>query len=157
MSNIPLTQGKVAIVDAQDFPLISRYKWFAIRDKRYPDRWYARTHIDHNLTAMHRFLMRADTKQKVDHVNGNGLDNRRKNIRLCDSIRNGQNRSTQKHSSKFKGVTWYRWLSKWVCHIRVNKQLIHLGYFKSEIDAGIAYNKAAVKYFGEFARVNEIA
>lgn len=89
----------------------------------------------------------------VDHINGNGLDNRRVNLRLATSLQNqGNSRKRRNASSYYKGVSWYKPLKKWRAQIKVDKHVIHLGYFVSEEEAAIVYQEAAIAHFGEFAR-----
>ena len=96
----------------------------------------------------------------IDHINKRGLDNRRENLRVVDSVQNALNRKKQKTynksqtSSKYKGVGWRKSHTKWVSYITINYKQISLGYFDSEIEAAKAYDEAALKYFGEFATLN---
>lgn len=107
-------------------------------------------------TRLHRLIMQVrDEKIVVDHRNGNTLDNRRENLRGCIQRNNARNRdkSKTKLTSKYKGVHWCK---GWMAQIRVNYKKLHLGTFKIEEDAAKAYNEAALKHFGEFARLNII-
>lgn len=93
----------------------------------------------------------------IDHINGNGLDNRRDNLRVCTPTTNGQNKRSRGGESKYKGVFRNKQVKTkitWMSCIRFNKKHIHLGSFNSEIEAAIAYDNAAIKYFGEFAKLN---
>jgi hypothetical protein len=91
----------------------------------------------------------------VDHINGNGLDNRKSNLRICTHQQNCENsRKRKKSFSKYKGVYWSKNAKKWVAQITIDGKSKHLGYFELEEDAAAAYDKAAVKYFGEFACLN---
>jgi len=150
---IPLTQGKTAIVDDSDYPFLSQFKWQAMFNR---GRWYARAWIGGRRVTMHRALIQANARQPIDHKNGNGLDNRRSNLRLCTPAQNAMNRRPQKHSSRYKGVRWHSDYSKWVARIKVNQKLIHIGCFQTEEEAAEAYNREAVKLFGEFAMLNKI-
>jgi hypothetical protein len=106
---------------------------------------------------MHRVITNAQTGMSVDHINGNKLDNRRANLRLCNSSENSRNRSLASiNTSGYKGVTWHKQTQKWQAQIEVNGRNIHLGLHQSVILAAIAYNNAALKYFGEFAKLNAI-
>lgn len=154
MKIIPLTQDKVAYVDDKDFERVSRHKWHAI-ERRYL--WYASTMIEGRTVLLHRFILNAPDDKGVDHRNGNGLENRRFNIRLCTSRQNLQNQhSTKKGTSNYKGVHLHRQTNKWIARIRVDGKLKYLGCFVFEHDAALTYNVAAKKYFGEFARLNVI-
>jgi hypothetical protein len=91
---------------------------------------------------------------EVDHINGDGLDNRKSNLRLATRAQNGCNlRPQQGKSSRFKGVAWHV-CGKWRAHISPNRTQIALGLFDDEIDAALAYDMAALAQFGEFARPN---
>ncbi|OLE10689.1 MAG: hypothetical protein AUG89_11540 [Acidobacteria bacterium 13_1_20CM_4_56_7] len=91
----------------------------------------------------------------VDHVDGNPLNNQRANLRQANRYQNGQNRKVQKHSSRFKGVSFWKSVGKWVASINVNGKKRHLGYFKDETDAAKRYDRAAELNFGVFARTNK--
>jgi hypothetical protein len=92
----------------------------------------------------------------VDHVNHDTLDNRRSNLRLCTRIENGRNRRANvgPQSSEYKGVQWVKADRRWKAQICVDKRPITVGSFGSEIEAAVAYNAAATRYFGEFALLN---
>lgn len=160
MKKIKLTQGKFALVDDEDFEYLNQFKWFAIKDKNV---WYAKKGIyiseDQSMRSiqMGRFLLNPNKKEIIDHINGNGLDNRRKNLRIVNKSQNSQNRRINR-DKKFKGITKRkdRKNKPFYASITFNKKTISLGYFASEIEAAKAYNEAAIKYFGEFARLNKI-
>ena len=104
---------------------------------------------------MHRVIMDAPKGMHVDHINGNGLDNRRENLRLCTNSQNHMNRKTHRDSSsKYKGVSWNKRNSKWQAYIGSGIKRKNLGYFASESDAAKAYDIKAKECFGEFARLN---
>jgi len=91
----------------------------------------------------------------VDHANGNGLDNRRSNLRLCTTSENIQNQRPRKSgTSKYKGVGWFVRDSNWRVRIKVGDKQIHIGYFADEVEAAKAYDKMARQHFGAFARTN---
>lgn len=94
----------------------------------------------------------------TDHRDRNGLNNRRENLRISTNQQNAANAQKRgSASSKFKGVTWEESHKSWKARIRVNNILIHLGRFKNEQDAALAYNKAAIENFGEFANLNMVS
>lgn len=155
---IPLSQGKFAIVDADDYAWLAQWKWsynkgYAIRNK-YSERVGGKVRAEG--IRMHREILSAPKGMQVDHVDGNGLNNTRENLRICSSQQNNRNRKAVEGTSKFKGVTVYCPGEKWFAQIWVNKKSIFLGYFKDEKEAARAYNEAAKKHFGEFARLNEV-
>ena len=93
----------------------------------------------------------------TDHINGDGLDNRRGNLRICTQVENRSNSTRNKNNtSGYKGVMWRKKARKWVVKICVNYRLIHLGYFDDIKEAAKAYNDAAIKYHKKFARLNVI-
>ena len=154
MREIPLTQGKVALVDDGDYDLVSRFKWLAAKA---PRTWYARR-VDYGAgrkknESMHRLILNAPPDKIVDHINGNGLDNRRENLRLATKIQNNCNtRLRRDNRSGYKGVK--RNALRWIARIRIDRKLIHLGSFATKEDAARAYDNAARQHFGEFAKLN---
>lgn len=151
---IPLTQDKFAIVDAEDYELLSRYNWYAAKDKRsyYAVRNVKRSRIQ---IRMHRIILNAPPGLLVDHINHNGLDNRKANLRLCTPFQNSFNQRPRRGtSSEYKGVHFYKRLKKFMASITLNQKRYHLGYFKSEIDAAKAYDRKAMELFGRFAYLN---
>lgn len=154
MKEIPLTQGMVAIVDDEDYELVSRYKWFADRRGKYSIRYYAcrKTYIDERRVNeyMHHAIL---GHVRVDHKNGNGLDNRRENIRIATQSQNMANRRSQANSqSPYKGVRKVK--LRWRAYIKPNEKPIHLGYFDTAEEAARAYDWAAKRIYGDFALLN---
>jgi len=149
MKEIPVTQGRVALVDSEDYHLVSGRKWCCSNG--------AAMRYERGLpTYMARLIMGAPGGMEVDHINGNRLDNRRANLRLCTHKQNLQNRKRQAGgSSRYKGV--HKSVGKWRAMIGYDGKLYHLGYFADEEDAAKAYNEAASERFGEFARLNVIS
>lgn len=152
---IKLTQGKVAIVDDEDYALVSQYKWWAHKIRNI---YYVQAHEPKNnkKIRMHRLIMGiADPKVGIDHINGNGLDNRKNNLRIATKSQNGMNQKPQKNrSSKFKGIYWNKNAKKWQAQIKINKKNKYLGLFNIETEAAKSYDIAAKELFGEFARLN---
>ncbi len=149
---IPLTQGKFAIVNAADYPAISRYKWTVLAA---PNTFYAVRSEGKTQIRMHRQILNAPPHLVVDHINHNGLNNTKKNIRLCTREQNNRNQKPHKNaSSKYKGVTWSKKDKTWFARIHKDKKNYHLGSFKKETDAAKAYDKKAKKLFGKFAYLN---
>lgn len=157
MQAIQLTQGKIAIVDDADFNQLSQYRWFAYRKPRksrtlgYAARQLPRANGKQKMLYMHRALL--PNAPEVDHVNSDGLDNRRQNLRSATRRQNTQNMlKATNHSSELKGVTWHSKAQKWQAQIRVDGRNRYLGLFVNETLAGAAYRQAAQLHFGEFAR-----
>lgn len=158
--HIPLTQGKFAIVDAAYYDFIMRWDWhycngYAIRRK------YIGI-IDgkqiQKTIHMHRLINRTVIGCLTDHKNGNGLDNRKDNLRSCTYSENNMNSKFRKNcTSKYKGVAWHKQTKKWRAYISKNKKTKYLGLFKNEEDAAKKYNEAAKELFGEFSRLNNIS
>ena len=155
MKKIQLTRGKYAIVDNKYYKKISQLNW------HYHSMGYACYHSRINkkyyMVLMHRLIMNTPQGMDTDHINGNGLDNRQSNLRICTHSQNHMNqRLSSKNTSGFKGVTWKKDSNKWKAYIKIYKKQIHLGHFKNKIDAAKAYNQKAVELFGEFAWLNKI-
>lgn len=162
---IPLTQGKEAIIDEVDSDLLIE-KWYAIKQNSITyERYYAARHNSrksgHRITIrMHRVILERKLgrilkiNEQCDHINNDGLDNRRKNLRVATNQQNCQNQRQPNKikSSQYKGVSWHD--ARWEPHIKVSGSQIYLGRFIDEIDAAKAYDKAARLYFKEFAKLN---
>lgn len=159
MKEIPLTQGYVALVDDEDHETLSKYDWFVQKGRctQYAARKMTLSYNKYCTVYMHRLILGLPIgdKRQVDHINHNGLDNRRQNIRIATSQENHFNRRTLAIStSQYKGVSWNRNLKKWKSRITINGKETHIGYFDKEIDAAIAYDKVALNEFKEFALTN---
>lgn len=150
----------VALVDDCDAD-IAHQGWRLMRGGR--GLWYAcrGSKTVPKTVSMHRIILERilgrslNTGEYCDHINGNGLDNRRANLRLATSSQNGANRRrASNNSSGYKGVSWNRVTGKWQAMIRVNKRQINLGSYATPEAAHQAYCEAAQKHFGEFARFN---
>lgn len=157
---IELTKNKYCIVDSDDFEILNQFNWCAIqkRDVFYAGRgiWQTNTKTT-KIVYMHKIILK--TTLMVDHINGNTLDNRRSNLRICTNQENLRNSKLQKNSTTgFKGVYKRKDLKSkpYAASIKSNGKTKHLGYFSTKELAAIAYNEAAIKYFGEFARLNVI-
>ena len=157
VKQIPLTQGKFAIVDDADCQWLNQFKWCAYKGN---STYYAiRGDGKRNTIRMHREILNSPKGLCTDHRNGNGLDNRRKNLRVCTNAENLQNQTKRARcTSKYKGVTTYSVVKHrkrpWLAQITFNNKHINIGYFASEESAARAYDIAAKKYHGEFARLN---
>lgn len=156
MREIPLTQGYVALVDDEDYEEVSRH------------RWYVRLNKHHNYASrkikvggkwveihMHRVLLNAQDGLLVDHVDGDGLNNVRGNLRLATISGNNHNSRVRKdNTSGYKGVHWNTQTSKWRAEIRISGKAKFLGYFDDPTEAALVRDKAAVSLHGEFAFLN---
>ena len=151
MKRIPLTQGKEALVDDEDFEWLSQWKWCAAKDKK---TFYAKRRAKGQTILMHRELIGAKPGEQVDHRDGNGLNNQDTNTRICTHRENNLNRRPNNNTSGFKGVSWCKGRKKWVSQIKVLGYAFTLGRFLTREEAARAYDSAVRKYFGEFAHLN---
>jgi len=149
MIKISINQGKVIIIDDDDFDRISKYHWIVCKTG------YVKTVVNYETIILHRFIMNAKKGQQLDHVNGDTLDNRKENLRFCSTSQNLANRKRFiNNRSGYKGVDWRPIEKKFRARLSINKRAIHLGYFSDPKDAAFAYDRAAKEYFGSFARIN---
>jgi len=156
---IRLSQGKYAIVDPDDYPRLSRYKWYTAKGSHsfYAMRGQWSGKLKKRLTIMmHREVLNVPEGMVADHINHNGLDNRKANLRICTPADNARNARYPKinTSSRYRGVWYNKHNKKWRATIVVNRKRKQIGYFKDEIAAAKAYDKAARKFYGEFAVLN---
>lgn len=161
MRIIPLTQGKVALVDDADYDWLNKHKWCAHQDSHtfYAVREIRMAKNKQATERMHRLILglQPGDKRLTDHKDGNGLNNQRANLRICTTMQNQQSqRNLRVSTSKYKGVFWRRDTHRWRSQIRLNKKKIYLGCFDSEVDAAKAYDVAATEHYGEFALTNEM-
>ena len=154
MKEIPLTQGKVALVDDEDFERVNKLKWYAHREG---DTFYAihKFVVDGSQKGitMQQFLLDVPKGRLIDHKNGEGLDNQRANIRECSKAENVRNcKKNCKNTTGYKGVTYIKGM--FIARIKFNYKKITLGRFKTAIEAALAYDEGSKKYHGEFGRTN---
>ena len=156
MREILLTQGKVALVDDEDFEQFNQFKWRAWkhRNNYYACRNGKTINGKKSMLLMHREVLNAPLGIQGDHRNGNGLDNQKHNLRLATHTQNMHNRKNAHKNNKLgiKGVCWHKKVKKFRAQIKINGKKINLGFFNVLGDADSAYRKAEEKYFGEFAR-----
>ena len=158
MKEIKLTKGKIALIDNEDYEKVIPHTWRAYERHGH---WYAVTSVKQSngqwrSKGMHRIILNVTNKNIfVDHINQNGLDNRKINIRMCTHKENVANRIS-KGKSKYLGVCWSERSKKWRSSTRGgNGKTKLIGTFEIEQDAAIAYNNSAEMYFGEFANLNK--
>ena len=159
MKTLKLTQGKIAKIDDCDYEEIKEHSWFAHRSKKknIKDTWYAGTNIRINgklkTIHLHTFIMNTPKSYDIDHINGDGLNNQRSNLRICTRSENLRNRKKVTGTSKYKGVSFYKTTKKWRSQIDGK----HLGLYDTEEEAAKVYNNFAICLFGEFAKINLIS
>lgn len=160
MKQIPLTRGHVALVDDADYETMSQHKWQVCVGQRgnvYAVRSITVSPGKQRTVYMHQRIMRPEPGYFVDHIDGNGLNNQRGNLRVCTHKQNCANRRpSHGKSSLFKGVSWVTRKQVWRAHIYVDGTTRWLGDYHSETDAARAYNRAATELYGEFALPNDV-
>jgi hypothetical protein len=145
---IELTQGFKALIDDEDFEKVSKFKW-----------WYSQGYAGRfekkNCILMHRFIMNTPPGMDTDHKDLNTLNNQKYNLRICTRKQNQGNIGLRKdNTSGYKGVTWNKATNKWLAYIYHEKKFKNLGNFSDILDAAQAYDKAAIFYYEEFAKLN---
>ena len=156
---IRMAQPKYAIVDPADYERLRKYEWLSKKGK---NSFYARRRVPtgkggkQTLVYMHQEVIDVPKGMVVDHINHDGMDNREANLRPATHCENMYNRKKPSRTSysKYKGVSWKKNTCTWQVQIKFKKKRIHLGTFRSELDAAKAYDRAAIKYHGQFASLN---
>jgi len=158
MKYIHLTKGQNAMVDDQDYEYINQWKWlcsshgYAVRVEYLGG---GRKNTKRQTIKMHRLIMDTPIDMETDHINGDRLDNRKENLRIVTRTENQHNRKlNSNNTSGYKGVHLYKPTNRWVARITVNSRLLLLGYFEEIKEAALAYNEAAKKYHGKYAKLN---
>ena len=161
VKEITLSRGKVALVSDEDYERVSQYKWYAVDWDGTGKSWYARrrfiTDGVRRYVSLHRFIMGVPDSIKVDHIDGDGLNCQRYNLRHATHQQNSQNRRIgANNTSGYKGVVFVRRAKtrRWQAQIEHNCKTLYLGRFESAVEAARAYDHAARELFGEFARPN---
>lgn len=154
MKTIPLTKGKLALVDDEDFERISQYKWHIVnvyagyrewaKDKE--GKWFTKKYH-----KMHRLILDAPEHLQVDHINGNALDNRKSNLRLVTNQQNCWNKTElPRNTSGFRGVSRHR-ANRWRAYIAYGGKQVSLGTYKDKEEAITARKNGERKYYGEYS------
>ena len=157
---ITLTNGKTALVSKCDHAYLMRWSWGYMRTRSNGE-YARRTTRDRNgkQPLMHDIVARRMGLRgpQIDHCNGDKLDNRRSNLRAATTSQNKANEGLRRNNtSGFRGVCWSKSACKWLAYITVKTNRIHLRYHVRKVDAARAYNRAASRYFGEYARLNKV-
>lgn len=154
MKRIPLTKGKFALVDDEDFDSLSELNWYCSY-YNYAVRMTPRPH--RSVLHMSRFILNCPPGKEVDHIDGDTLNNQKSNLRICNRKQNCQNKKTPKHNtSGFKGVSKDNKRKAYRVTINIDGKQLFLGYFKNKREAAKVYNYAAKKLFQKFAKVNKL-
>lgn len=148
---ITLSRGLYAIVDTKNYARLNRYKWYAQRSDR-GNTFYACRSNKGRVISMHREIMKPPPGKVVDHINGNGIDNREANMRNCTQFQNSQNNRRASGKSKFRGV--FPRGDKWQAAVQHNGEAMYLGLFEDEVEAAKARDRKAYELAGEFAYLN---
>lgn len=159
MKKIFLTKNESAIVDDEDFEKVNQYKWYCqvIGNNKYAYRTERIKGTKKKATIlMHRLILGVIKDMEVDHIDMNGLNNSRSNLRICTHTENNRNKRLNKNNtSGYKGVYFDKYKKRWQAQIMVNRKMIPLGGFEDIKEAARKYNQAAIEYFGRFARLNK--
>lgn len=153
---LKLRDGDITLVDEEDFAELSKWRWYSrngyvLRVMLSSEEGYHRG----RKVSMHRVIMNCPNGFEVDHIDGNGLNNRRENLRVVTHLQNAANkRSNANTSSKYRGVNWCKKDKRWRAQIMYKYVPYHLGNFESEVDAALAYDTKAREFWKEFGRYN---
>ena len=149
-------------ISKEDNDILQSRSWQSVKTSKHTYSSYLKARIHGKTTYLHRLVMervlsrKLKTSERIDHINGDGTDNRRENLRMCTQGQNLANQPKRKNgTSKYKGVSLTK-SGKWVAQITVNYKHFALGCYELESQAAIAYNKAAKQFSGEYARLNTI-
>ena len=156
MKKIKLDKNKYALVDDEDYDLLAKDKWYAHK-KVHGEGFYARglRHGTKKLVFMHRIILNTPSQMFTDHIDGNGLNNQKSNLRICTNSQNQYNKGKYKNNkSGYKGVSWSKSNKKWQATMTYNHKVIKLGLFKSKIAAYKKYCESCKECHGEFLNKN---
>lgn len=147
---IPLGKGLFATIDAADYEEVRKYRWYATHGGG--NNAYAAATKNGKTVYMHRMLMRPRKGYVVDHIDGNGLNNRRCNLRVCTPTQNLANKTPRGGSSQFVGV--YRYRDKWAANVTCQGRCYYIGVFEDEVEAAKARDRKAYELHGQYAHLN---
>lgn len=153
MKVISTTNGGQAFVDDEDYEILSKHEWL-LGKNGYVFR-FDRVNGKRKAVYMHRVVNNTPEGMYTDHINGVTHDNTKRNLRNATKLENQRNQKSNYGTSKYKGVCWHG-SGKWSAQITVNYKKKHLGLFTDEREAAKTYNAAAIREFGEYARLNEV-
>ena len=163
MKLIPLSRGLFAQIDDNDYERVNQFKWCAMVCKKGKNKWYVVRNIKVGVNKwkhqmLHRFIMNEINPEIfIDHWDHNGLNCQKVNLRSCSCTQNNGNRvHIPTENNPYKGVSWDKRLKKYNAQISINNKTKYLGLHQNAEDAAIAYNRAALEYFGEFALLNTL-
>ena len=148
--------GKIVKIDGTDYELFCSHNWYLFKGRN-TDYLCTNIRVDgkRRTAYLHRILLGCAKGECIDHIDGNGLNNQRDNLRACSRSENQCNQIKNKNTSSiYKGVSWNRNKQRWECYINKNHKRVHIGKFKSEIEAAIKWDEQAKILHGEFARLN---
>lgn len=152
MKEIHLTKNQISFVDDADYASVKSKNWGA---HKYPNSWYASSRINGKTTGLHSFLLKPPAGFVVDHIDGNGLNNQRSNLRIATPSENMRNQRRHADSaSKYKGVWKVKDCNRWAVRLWDGTKRHYVGLFKDEIEAAKTYDFIANQVFGAFAHLN---
>ena len=153
MINIPLTHGRFALIDDEDYKKASKWRWRVIQNRYVEGRRL--TNQKENI-RLHRLILDAPKDMDVDHIDYDGFNNQKSNLRLCTTAQNIQRQRPQTRSktSRHRGVFWDKSRNRWTAKVRKCGKDILIGRFKTEIEAVKIWNEKAKELFGEYAYIN---
>lgn len=153
MTTIRITDAISAIVDECDLPLFRQHSWYLHKSKQVRDNWYLISTVDRRTVYLHRLITGAKRGEHVDHIDGNGLNNSRSNLRLCTQSQNNAN-CYRANKTGFRGVVKDPTRERYEARIWVNGRRVRVGWFKTKEEAARARDRRAAEIYGEFARLN---
>lgn len=157
MKTIPLTRGKEALVDDEDYEYLSQWNWHCLSNGYAARRDLGARKDERKYIRMHRLINKTPEGLFTDHINGNKLDNRKSNLRNCTYTENNVSKPpTILNKSGYKGVSFSKVMNKWHAQIAKSGQHWELGYYDDPREAAKAYNKKVIELYGEFAWTNKL-